>query len=207
MTQGQRLKQRLVRDSLPLIGQLPSWLSRHIHAEWASQRDALAQHMQQVITESANAFTWLSHTETDWQAMQWEWCSAQGVHRINPFATSRLLALSLMTHPVERLGREDKRLIRLGFSGCFPDALLARQDKGLFGNATEALVHVPPNDLTLRLGSFFTDLIDPIYRSPNSQTARYSAYASGWIRESEVEDLIFFDLTRNKLHRALHIGL
>lgn len=207
MLQGHSLKQRVVRDSLPLVGQLPSWLHRDIHAEWAGQRDTLAQHMQSVIADTANAFTWLSHTETDWQAMQWEWCSAQGVHRINPFATSRLMALSLMTHPIERLGREDKRLIRRGFSGCFPDALLARQDKGVFGNDEAAPVHASPNEVAQRLEPLFAALIDPIYRAPNTGIAPDQQGSLGWIRKSELERLSFFNHARNKLNRTLSIGL
>jgi hypothetical protein len=62
--------------------------------------------------------------------MQWEWCSAQDIRRENPFSTSPLVALSLCSHPTERLGRIDKRLSRGAFEDRVPPEVLTRRDKG-----------------------------------------------------------------------------
>lgn len=78
---------------------------------------------------------WLRIVHLDWQAMQWEVCSAAGVRRSSPFSTREVLELALECHPLELLGPIDKRLLRGALSGLVPEDLLQRPDKGGLGNS------------------------------------------------------------------------
>lgn len=76
---------------------------------------------------------WLRLVHLDWQAMQWEVCSALGVRRVSPFSTRAVLELALECHPLELLGPEDKRLLRGALADLVPADLLRRRDKGGLG--------------------------------------------------------------------------
>lgn len=78
---------------------------------------------------------WLRIVHLDWQAMQWEVCSAAGVRRSSPFSTREVLELALECHPLELLGPLDKRLLRGALAGVVPGDVLQRPDKGGLGSS------------------------------------------------------------------------
>lgn len=124
--------EHLMRWQLPVGGNLDPWVHRDLHHEWSEARARVVSRLRASVCEVANPFLWARVRESEWRAMQWEWCSAQDVHRLSPFASSRLVALALCSHPSERLGNRDKLLARGAFARAgFPPELLGRRDKGI----------------------------------------------------------------------------
>lgn len=119
-----------LRWNAPLTRSLEPWLHRDIHEEWREARGELVAALRADLDNLGNPMLWNFHVQSEWQAMQWEWCSAQRVRRINPFSSSAMMALALHSHPGERLAFRDKQLSRRAYAGRFPSELLGRHDKG-----------------------------------------------------------------------------
>lgn len=119
-----------LRWNAPLTRILEPWLHRDIHAEWQETQPMLVRQIREDLTSMGNPMLWHFHVQSEWQAMQWEWCSAQSVRRLNPFTGSAMIALAMHSHPGERLAFRDKQLSRNAYAGRFPAPVLGRHDKG-----------------------------------------------------------------------------
>lgn len=117
------------RTPVPWPHRFPPWVQPALGRELV-EVDRL---MRRTCGMERPSALWLRVLHLDWQAMQWEVCSALGVRRSSPFSTREVLELALECHPLELLGPLDKRLLRGALAGIVPDDVLQRADKGGLG--------------------------------------------------------------------------
>lgn len=117
------------RTPTPWPNGFPEWLQPSLRRDL----EAADRAMREESGLDQPSTLWLRIVHLDWQAMQWEVCSALGVRRVSPFSTRAVLELALECHPLELLGPEDKRLMRGALRDVVPADLLERPDKGGLG--------------------------------------------------------------------------
>lgn len=125
-------RSRAVDTSMP--ASLPAWFAPSVRAEFGRVDVEQRRHWRRLgVTRAANPTLFVRTVEMDFQAMQWEACSAGGVRRYNPFATRDVLEIALRSHPRELVGQTDKLLLRRALTGLVESHHLLREDTGSFG--------------------------------------------------------------------------
>jgi asparagine synthetase B (glutamine-hydrolysing) len=122
------------RVTTPFPSSLQAWMSPDLEQQMGALQKAVELDWAQAgVRGCANPTLWLRTIYLDFQPMQWEICSWQGVRRFSPFSIRPVLDLALRCHPTELLGPGSKRLLRNSLKGLVPSQFLERGDKGQFG--------------------------------------------------------------------------